>query len=183
MGIARFVDAHIHLWKLDQIAYPWLTPPFSSDGPNGSVAPIAQDYGVADYLADAVGTPVVKAVHIDAGARPEDAIRETRWLQSLADEGGYPHAIVGFAPLNDPDVERILAQHVESPNVRGIRHIINWHPNPRYTYTPRNLLEDDTFARGYALLAQYGLSFDMQIPTRWFRPMLWRRHIRISPSS
>ncbi len=163
MGIARFVDAHIHLWKLDHIGYPWLTPPFSDEGPNGSVAPIAQDYGIADYLNDAAGIPVIKAVHIDAGARPEDAIRETRWLQDLAEAGGFPHAIVGFAPLNDPDVERMLAQHVMSPNVRGIRHILNWHPNPRYTYTSRNLLEDEAFARGYGWLAKYGLSFDMQI--------------------
>ena len=164
MSIARFVDAHVHLWKLDHLSYPWLTPPFSDAGPNGSVEPIARDYLPDDYARDAAGYNVTKIVHIDAGADPKNAIDETRWLQGLANAGrGYPQAIVAFAALNDPDVEPTLAQHVVSPNVRGIRHIINWHPDPNRTYTPKNLLDDDAFARGYALLAKYGLSFDLQI--------------------
>ena len=164
MSIARFVDAHLHLWKLDHLSYPWLTPPFSDDAPNGSVAAIAQDYGLSDYFRDATGYNVVKMVHIDAGADPKEALAETRWLQGLADAGqGFPQAIVAFAALNAPDVEDVLARHVESPNVRGIRHIVNWHPDPKKTYTARNLLDDDAFARGYALLAKYRLSFDLQI--------------------
>ncbi len=164
MSIARFVDAHVHLWQLDHLSYPWLNPPFSDDGPNGSVEAIAHDYGLADYFKDAGDYPVAKLVHIDAGADPRDAVAETRWLQGLADTGsGFPQAIVAFAALNDPDVERLLANHVESPNVRGIRHIVNWHPDPKKTYTAQNLLDDDAFARGYARLARYGLSFDLQI--------------------
>ena len=164
MSIARFVDAHVHLWKLDHLSYPWLTPPFADDGPNGSVEAIARDYGLDDYFRDAAGYNVVKMVHIDAGSDPKDALAETQWLQGLADAGrGFPHAIVAFAALNDPDVETLLARHAHSKNVRGIRHIVNWHPDPKRTYTPRNLLEDTAFARGYALLARYGLSFDLQI--------------------
>jgi len=164
MSIARFVDAHVHLWKLDHLSYPWLTPPFSDDGPNGSVEPIARDYGLPDYFQDAQGVNVTKIVHIDAGADPKDALGETRWLQGLADAGtGYPQAIVAFAALNDPEVEGLLATHAEARNVRGIRHIVNWHPDPRRTYTPKNLLDDPAFARGYALLAKYDLSFDLQI--------------------
>lgn len=163
MAIQRFVDAHIHLWQLNRLSYAWLTPPFSDDGPNGSVEPIAKDYVLSDYFADAEGFKVDKVVHIDAGAAASDALNETRWLQSLADETGFPNAIVAFAALNDADVEPLLAQHVESRNVRGIRHIINWHENPRRTYTPRNLLEDPAFARGYGLLSRYKLSFDLQI--------------------
>lgn len=163
MAIARFVDPHVHLWQLDRLRYPWLTPPFSDNGPNGSVAPIARDYGVTGYLADAAGFTVDKIVHIDAGAHPDDALAETRWLQGLAETGGHPDAIVAFAALHRPEVEALLARHVESPNVRGIRHILNWHPDPRRTYTPRNLLEDEGFAAGYGRLARYGLSFDLQI--------------------
>ncbi|MGA9657839.1 MAG: amidohydrolase family protein [Asticcacaulis sp.] len=163
MTLSRFVDAHVHLWKLDHLRYPWLMPPFSDVGPNGSVEPIAQDYLLADYLRDATGFPVEKIIHIDAGAHPDDALSETRWLQSLADTDGFPQAIVAFAALNDPNVETLLAAHVESRNVRGIRHILNWHPDPNRTYTPRNLLEDEAFAKGYALLGKYNLSFDLQI--------------------
>ena len=163
MHIKRFVDAHVHLWKLTRLRYPWLMPPFSDDGPNGSVESIATDYTLADYFRDASGYPVEKLVHIDAGAHPDDALAETKWLQSLADEAAHPDAIIAFAALNDPDVERLLAAHAERRNVRGIRHILNWHADPKRTYTPRNLLDDEAFARGYALLGKYNLSFDLQI--------------------
>ena len=164
MAIARFVDAHVHLWKLDHLSYPWLTPPFADDGPNGSVEAIARDYGLDDYFQDAAGYNVVKMVHIDAGADARDALAETCWLQGLADsDAGFPQAIVAFAALDDPQVEALLAQHVLSKNVRGIRHIVNWHPDPKRTYTPRNLLDDADFARGYGLLGKYRLSFDLQI--------------------
>ncbi len=163
MAIKRFVDAHVHLWQLEQLRYPWLTPPFADDGPNGSVEAIATDYVLSDYFSDAAGYPVEKIVHIDAGAHGDDALAETRWLQSLADNGGRPDAIIAFAALNDPDVEQLLAAHVESRNVRGIRHIINWHADPKRTYTPANLLDDEAFTHGYALLAKYNLSFDLQI--------------------
>lgn len=163
MAIQRFVDAHVHLWKLDHIRYPWLTPPFSPDGPNGSVEPIAQDYGLSDYFRDATGFPVAKLVHIDAGAHPDDALKETHWLQNMAYERGFPNAIVAFAALNDPDVEALLDKHAQNRNVRGIRHILNWHPDPARTYTPQDLFEDEGLAQGYALLGKYNLSFDLQI--------------------
>jgi predicted TIM-barrel fold metal-dependent hydrolase len=163
MAIRRFVDAHIHLWQLKQLRYPWLTPPFADDGPNGSVEAIASDYTLAGYFKDATGYPVEKIVHIDAGAHPDDALAETHWLQSLADIGAHPDAIVAFAALNDPSVEQLLAAHAQSRNVRGIRHILNWHADPKRTYTPANLLNDDAFARGFGLLAKYNLSFDLQI--------------------
>jgi predicted TIM-barrel fold metal-dependent hydrolase len=61
-----------------------------------------------------------------------------------------------------PNVDRLLAAHAEHANVRGIRHIVNWHANPRWTYTPRDVTGDDAWARGFALLGKYGLSFDLQ---------------------
>ena len=163
MGLSRFVDAHVHFWQLSRLRYPWLTPPFSDDGPNGSVAAIAHDYLPDDYLKDAHGLPVAKVVHVQAGAHDDDALAETRWLQALADQGGFPHAIVAFAALNAPDLEATLEAHLESPNVRGIRHIANWHPDAKRTYTPRNLLDDPAWKMGYGLLAKHHLSFDLQI--------------------
>lgn len=157
-----FVDAHIHLWDLTHLTYPWLTGPFDDSGPNGSVEPIAQTYLPADYRADAAGWNVVGAVHVDAGALPEHALAETEWLESLSRDTGIPGAIVAFAPLDDPDVERLLAAHAAHPNVRGIRHIVNWHANPVRTYTPRDVTGDAAWEAGFALLGTYGLSFDLQ---------------------
>ncbi len=157
-----FIDAHVHLWDLKRISYPWLTPPFSEDGPNGSVEPIARTYLLPDYLADAEGWDVRGIVHVDAGAVPEAALDETDWLQDMADANGMPNAIVGFAALDDPGVETLLKAHAQRRNVRGIRHIVNWHPDPRRTYTPRDVTRDEAWQRGFALLGNHGLSFDLQ---------------------
>ncbi len=157
-----FIDAHVHLWDLERISYPWLTPPFSDDGPNGSVEPIAKTYLLDDYLADAEGWDVRGIVHVDAGAEPSAALAETEWLQGIADERGIPNAIVAFAALDDPDVDALLAAHARHPNVRGIRHIVNWHADPRRTYSARDVTQDEAWQRGYALLAKHGLSFDLQ---------------------
>ncbi len=157
-----FVDAHVHLWDLDHIRYPWLMPPFADDGPNGSVEAIAATYLLDDYLADASSWDVRGIVHVDAGADAAQALDETRWLQAMSDDRGLPSAIVAFAALDDPDVERLLAAHVEYRNVRGIRHIVNWHADPRRTYTARDVTGDPAWAAGFALLGKYGLSFDLQ---------------------
>ena len=157
-----FVDAHVHLWDLSHIRYPWLMPPFAEDGPNGSVEPIARDYGLDDYLADAGSWDVRGIVHVDAGADPADALKETDWLQAMADARGMPNAIIGFAALDDPEVEALLAAHAERRSVRGIRHIVNWHADPMRTYTPRDVTRDEAWATGFALLGKYGLSFDLQ---------------------
>lgn len=157
-----FIDAHVHLWDLNHIRYPWLTPPFADDGPNGSVEPIARDYLLDDYLADAQGWDVRGIVHVDAGADPADALRETDWLQTMADARGMPNAIIAFADLADRNVESLLADHATRQNVRGIRHIVNWHADPRRTYCSRDVTLDDAWGAGFALLGKYGLSFDLQ---------------------
>jgi predicted TIM-barrel fold metal-dependent hydrolase len=163
MAIARIVDPHIHLWDLRRLPYPWLTPPFDADNVNGDVSPIARDYGLDDYLADAAPWPVEKVVHIEAGAAPEYALAETVWLQEMADTRQLPQGLVVFVALHETGAEARLATQRGRRNVRGVRHILNWHPDPRKTYSPRDRLEDPAWATGYALLAKYGLSFDLQI--------------------
>ena len=160
------VDPHMHLWDLARISYPWLTPPLPA-GITGDVGPIAGNYLLDDYLRD-IGAHdsslrAAKIVHVEAGARPADSLAETRWLQALADSRGFPQAIVAHAELEKPDAASLLAQHAAHRNVRGIRQILNWHPDPAKTYTPRDLLADDAWQRGFALLSRHGFSFDLQI--------------------
>ena len=128
----------------------------------GDVSPIARDYLLDDLSADASGYELVKSVHIEAVAA--DPIAESQWLQDLADRSGFPHGIVARAELDAPDVEQVLARQAEFANVRGIRHIVNWHREPRLTFTSRSdLLTDPAWLAGFGLLRKYGLSFDLQL--------------------
>lgn len=160
--VIPFVDAHIHLWKLDHLHYPWLTGPFDDDGPNGSVAPIAHDYLAPDYASDLAAWNPVAAVHVDAGASAGQALAETQWLEVQAQAGGLPTALVAFAALDDPQVGDLLAAQASHSRVRGIRHIVNWHADPARSYTSRDLTREESWQAGYVRLADYGLSFDLQ---------------------
>jgi predicted TIM-barrel fold metal-dependent hydrolase len=58
----------------------------------------------------------------------------------------------------------VLEAHVRHPNVRGIRQLLNWHPDPAKSQCPRpDYLTDPRWQAGYALLDKYGLSFDLQV--------------------
>jgi len=168
MSAIPFVDAHVHMWNLSQIHYPWLSPPFRDDGPNGSVEPIARNYLLDDYFRDSKNWDVRGMVHVEAGAHASAALDETAWLQAMADTRGWPNAIVAFAALDDPHFEKTLEAHATNPNVRGIRQIVNWHRDPRRSYTARDVTSDPQWARGFAALSKYRLSFDLQAyPTQF----------------
>jgi predicted TIM-barrel fold metal-dependent hydrolase len=128
------------------------------------MSPIAyRSYGLDDYLADAAGWNLVQTVHVECGLPPKDQLSETDWLQGLADTRGVIGGIVAGANLDDPGVEPLLEVQAARTNVRGVRQIVNWHKDPAKTYGPTDLLLNDAWRAGYALLARYGLSFDLQL--------------------
>lgn len=157
------VDTHQHFQSLSDADYPWLDP----DRPEpleGDLGPIRRDYLPANYKADMEGLGVVKTVHVQNGRNPHDPLDETRWLSTLARQEGMPDAIVAYADLSAPGVERLLEAHAGYPRVRGIRQILNWHDEPRLRSAPApNLMESTQWRRGFARLAPLGLSFDLQL--------------------
>jgi predicted TIM-barrel fold metal-dependent hydrolase len=159
------VDAHQHFWDLERNYLPWLCdePPISFR--YGDYRALRRNYLPEDYLRDAAGHAVVKTVYVETEWDPRDPAGETRWLQEIIRETGFPHAIVAGARLDDPGVEAVLAAHAASPRVRGIRH------KPRAARSPSEVhigapgsMGDPAWRRGYALLERYGLSFDLQTP-------------------
>lgn len=146
------VDAHIHLWNLETQDHEWLSDDWSEEQAAylGDYSPIRRNFLVSDLLADYEGHDVAKAVHIQAdwGGNQVD---ETRWLQSLADEVGFPHAIVARTDLRRPDAQAELEEHLLSPNVRGIR-MLAYH---------EGVFQDAAFRRGFAHLSRLGLTFDL----------------------
>ncbi|MBI1686693.1 amidohydrolase family protein [Caulobacter hibisci] len=158
------VDAHMHLWDLDKHYYSWLQDDPLPNNPAGDMASIAgRNYLPADYAADALPWRVSALVHVECGLPTDKQLSETDWLEGLADAGAPIGAIVAGANLDDPNIELLLEAHAERPRVRGIRQIVNFHADPAKTYGPSDLLLNDQWRRGFALLADHGLSFDLQL--------------------
>ena len=172
----QVVDPHMHLWDLERLHYPWLAAPqmaFSGDN-----RLLADTYTPARFRADVDGIEVLAVVHVEAAQDPRNPLAETRWLQSLADDGGLPHAIVAYADLSQPDVDPLLAAHAAHRNVRGIRQILNVHADRRFDYVGRHFMREPQWRAGFARLQPHGLSFDLQIYPSQMRDAaeLARRH-------
>ncbi|MGN8157199.1 amidohydrolase family protein [Salinisphaera sp. SWV1] len=159
----RIIDPHIHFWRLDLGNQPWLENP----EPNllGDYSPMAHDFGPADLRAAAGDIEIAAAVHIEADA--VDPVRETEWLVSLPDSDGagdLPTALVIGADLSKPDARDVLERQIAaSERVRGVRQILNVHADPLFDYVGRHYMREPTWRANFALLAELGLSFDLQI--------------------
>jgi predicted TIM-barrel fold metal-dependent hydrolase len=159
------IDCHQHFWRLDLNYYPWLCDPAPVHFRYGDYSVIKRNYMPPDYLRDVGTNRVVKTVHEEAWFDPRDPVRETRWLEAVAAEYQWPHALVGAAYLDRDDVAEVLAGHAASPLARGIRNFPAAAPgaNEAKRGAPGSM-DDPKWRRGYALLEQYNFSADIQVP-------------------
>lgn len=74
-------------------------------------------------------------------------------------------AIVGFADLSSTNLDEILQGHCKFSRFRGIRQMLNHHPDkPQYSLAPHdNYLTDPAWIKGFGLLEKYNLSFELQV--------------------
>jgi predicted TIM-barrel fold metal-dependent hydrolase len=159
------VDAHQHFWDLERNYLPWLCDEPPIPFRYGDYRALRRSYLPRDYLRDAAGHHVVKTVYVETEWDPSDFLGETKWLQEIIAETGYPHAIVAGARLDHPEVAAVLAGHTAFPQVRGIRHKPRAAPSPDAVEAgARGSMGDPAWRRGYALLERHGLSFDLQTP-------------------
>jgi predicted TIM-barrel fold metal-dependent hydrolase len=155
------IDAHHHIWRRRDL--PWL------DGPMqprifGPYEPIRRDYLIDEYLADLAGTGVAKSVYVQCNWPKDRFEDEVAYVQQVADETGFPHAIVGYADFLVGDVRPQLDRLTKYPGMRGLRMQLQWHKNPQYQFASApDLARDPTLQKNVARLADYGWSFDLQV--------------------
>lgn len=163
------IDAHHHLWDTSTDGYPWLDGP-SFDAHFGSSGDLPRPYLLDQYLADTANQNIVKSVHVEASYKKDDPVAETQWLQKLADRSGFPHGIVAYADFGSADIGKVLERHCAFANMRGIR---------MPTMSPaqlrdakgdvRSQMSENGWRSGFALLGEFGLSYDLQAPVPLMR--------------
>jgi len=159
------IDAHHHLWDTRANRYPFLQGPMHDRG-WGDWSALRESYLPEHFLHDARNQDLAKSVHVQANFDPADPVGETRWLDAVAAlpaSRGCPHGIVGFADFSSPDVQRTLQGHAQSPRMRGVRQVLNRHPDPRLNRAEHDYLADARWSANVGLLREYGWSFDVQV--------------------
>jgi len=157
------IDAHHHIWRLHDL--PWLSGP---PAPRifGPYQPICRDYSIDEFRSDTAGCDIVKSVYVQTNWPAGKSYDEARWVQSISDATGWPHANVAHADLANPDLGTLIKHLAKLPITRGIRQQLHWHENSQYRFAPRpDVMNDADWRRGLAMLADHGLLFELQIFT------------------
>ena len=137
------LDSHQHFWKYDAEEYAWT---------GGPESPISRDFGPGQLK------PLLEAAGFDGtvAVQARTSLAENDYLLQLADEHDFIKGVVGWVDLTAPDAAEQLAKYAKHPKFKGVRHIVQSEPDDRF------LLRDD-FCRGVALLADFGLTYDILI--------------------
>jgi len=140
-----FVDAHVHFWDGARLPYPWLA----------EVPAIAGPHTPVELAAEAGARLPVEIVFVESAVDPSRARDEVRWVETLATREHRIAAIVAQVAVDrGGETEVALAALAGHARVRGVRHLIEAHPEPDYCLRP-------VFVTGVRLVGERGWSFDL----------------------
>ena len=162
------VDAHHHFWDLRN-PHPWLTQAPRIPFRYGDYAAICKNFLPEDYARACGAHRVLRHVTMEGEWSPDDPLGEARWMSSLAQRCGKPQALAAQIWLDRDDAESLMRAYTEPP-LRGFI--------PSVRHKPRSVRREEysscwnvpgsmrcpAWRRGYALLADYGLMFELQAP-------------------
>lgn len=159
------VDAHHHLWKLDQGRYPWLQDAYDSQTfILGEYRAICRDFGVAELRRSFGAAPVAATVHVEAERSRDEAMAETVWLHKQHGEHGLPSAVVAWVDLLAPDADEGLAGQAAWPLVRGVRFKPVTARRAGDSCSGSGSLHDPAWPQALERLARHGLCWDLRVP-------------------
>jgi L-fuconolactonase len=144
----NFVDAHVHLWDAARLPYPWLA----------AVPAIAGPHTPAELATEAGAGMPAEIVFVESAVASDRARDEVRWVEELAEGESriIPIAaiVAQVAVDRGAETEAALAALATHARVRGVRHLIQDHPEPDYCLRP-------AFVAGVRRVGERGLTFDL----------------------
>lgn len=137
-----YVDSHVHFWDQQALSYPWLS----------GVPAIAGRHTPDELRQQAGAVWPSQLVFVECGAPWLD---EVRWVEELAAREPRIAGIVAQCAVNAGSATTAAVDELRRhPLVRGVRHIIQDEPDPRFCVTRE-------FIAGVQRLGAAGLSFDV----------------------
>lgn len=136
------LDSHQHFWKFNPAEYSWMQPDW----------PIRRDFLPSDLQ------PLLNQHRLDGSiaVQARQAIEESRWLLSLADQSPIIKGVVGWVDLRSDRVAEQLAELAPHPRFVGVRHVVQDEPDDRFMLRP-------DFIRGISKLKQFDLTYDLLV--------------------
>jgi predicted TIM-barrel fold metal-dependent hydrolase len=119
----KIVDTHVHLFDLTHkdLIWSWLAPD-AEEGRLGNIDGIKSlRYEAENLIAESRFAAVDKFVHIQAAIGSKDPVLETKWLTQMFAQTGVPAAIVGHVDLTLESARKVIDQHLQYANFRGVR--------------------------------------------------------------
>ena len=142
------IDAHVHLWDIKKLRYPWLD----------DIPLLNRNYLLPDYNAACGPLQVEKIIFMQCECDPAQYRDEVRWVTELAQtEDPRIAGIVSWAPLEKGEAARPQVEDLaRNKRVKGIRRIIQFESDLDFCLRP-------DFIRGVRMLPDYDLAFDICI--------------------
>jgi L-fuconolactonase len=140
------IDAHQHFWKYTVAEYGWI---------NDKMTALQRDFLPRDLkpLLDENGFGGSIAV------QARQSLEETHWLLDLAEKNSFIQGVVGWVDLNSPLLRDQLEGLAPHKKLVGVRHVVQDEPDDQF------MLRSE-FQRGLALLADFGLAYDLLLHPR-----------------
>ena len=139
------VDAHVHIYDVERLDYPWLA----------NVPAIARTHTLADLDEERGAVEVDRIVFAEVAVAPGRHVDEAAWVQTIADADPRLAGMVAHLPMEkgaavEADIERLKA----FGSLRGIRRLIEVERDYSFCLEPG-------FLEALRLLPKHDLTFDI----------------------
>jgi L-fuconolactonase len=139
------VDAHHHLWRYSPTEFGWI---------GEDMAALRRDF-LIDELPALLGAAKIDATVV---VQARETLEETTWLLDCAQSTSIIRGVVGWAPLDNDSLPKILGGLHDAQALVGLREIVQTRPD--------GFLDASAFNRGIKHLTQLGLTYDILIHER-----------------
>jgi L-fuconolactonase len=148
---ALLVDAHHHLWDLDQRPQPWLE--------EAALAPIRRGFTLDDLRGQATRSIAGRSLGATVLVQCVASVAETEEMLALAEEDPLVRAVVGWADLTSPAIGDTLDALLSGPGgtcLRSLRHLVQAESDPGW-------LQRSDVAWGLRAVRERGLAYDVLV--------------------
>jgi L-fuconolactonase len=146
------IDAHQHFWDLRRCRYDWLRE---------DLGVLYANHGPADLAPLLAERDIERTLLVQAS----DTLDETHYLLGLARMHAFVAGVVGWVPLDAPNVAETIGELAEEPHFVGVRPMLQDIADERW------ILRSDV-ARGLDAVENAGLVFDALVKAEQFESVV-----------